>query len=344
MENNKTNNKILILGDMHFKDNLSYADYVQDRRIPEKKAILDFIVDSSSDCSAIVFMGDNMNSKNNSAKSIREFIEFVERFDDKKVYIILGNHEKKGDGSSALDFMEEINKPNWTIVTRKPLTVDGGYTFLPYMSNSELGCSTSKGSLEKILPELSGGTYLFAHHAISDTFAQDGVNVNDFKEMILPKEELESRYSMIIAGHVHYPQQIGRTIITGSTFTDACGDHEKFIWKINPLNDEVEKLKVPGRGIYKIINPTAGKLEKISKDSIVKCVITDKAIDIEKIKMMLSEYDAYILIEQYPNERKKLHFDDGGSMDFTIEQLLSAYSKEKNIDYKKLIEGYEIIK
>jgi len=69
--------KIGIIGDAHFKDNLSYSEYVKDQRIPEKKEILDFIIKSFSDCDSVVFMGDNLNSKNNSSEVIREFVEFV---------------------------------------------------------------------------------------------------------------------------------------------------------------------------------------------------------------------------------------------------------------------------
>ena len=163
----KTNSidKMLVLGDMHMSDNLSYSEYIADQRIPEKKAVLDFIVKSAEDCNSIIFLGDNMNSKNNSAESIKEFVEFVERFNNKQIYILLGNHEKRGNGKSALDFMKEIYHPNWHIIT-KPIqeTINGEKVdFLPYMSNPELGVNTYPEAVEAILRGLKGGTYLFAH-------------------------------------------------------------------------------------------------------------------------------------------------------------------------------------
>ncbi len=153
--------KILVIGDAHFKDNLSYSEYVEDQRIPEKAKILDFIVASAKDCNSIIFMGDNMNSKNNSAESIREFTAFVERFDDKEVYIILGNHEKKGNGKSALDFMMEINKPNWHVMSTPTDTVIDGekVSFLPYMSRVELGVNTDEEATQTLMRGLKGGTF-----------------------------------------------------------------------------------------------------------------------------------------------------------------------------------------
>ena len=38
--------KILVIGDLHLKENLSYSEYVADQRIPEKKEILNFITAS----------------------------------------------------------------------------------------------------------------------------------------------------------------------------------------------------------------------------------------------------------------------------------------------------------
>ena len=340
----ETNKKIGIIGDLHFKDDLSYSEYVVDQRIPEKKQILDFIVESFKDCNYVVFMGDNLNSKNNSSKTIKDFVSFVERFDDKEVYIIEGNHNKKGDGTSSLDFMKETKKSNWHVMTT-PIehVIDGEkVSFLPYMSKVELGCNTDVEATGRLMEGLKGGTILFAHHAILDTFADHGVSTNDFKEVVLPKEELEKRYKLIIAGHIHKPEQYGNTIITGSIFTDSVGEKEKFIWKIGVHDQSVEKIKLPCREIHKIENPTPEDLEIIDKSSIVKCIITDKSMKVDTIREALKKFDAYLLLEQYTQERKKLHFDEG-AIDFSIDSLLEIYSVEKKIDLKKLKLGFELI-
>lgn len=336
--------KIGIIGDMHMKDNLSYSDYVKDQRIPEKKAILDFIVTSFADCHSVIFMGDNLNSRNNSSEVIKEFVEFVERFPHKQVYVIAGNHEKKGNGKSAIDFMREINKPNWHIITTPTAEIVEGDTvyFLPYMSRSELGVATNEEGRDKLLRAMSPSRFLFAHHAISDTFSNAGVSTNTFNEIILPKTQLENVFDVVVAGHIHKPQVSGKTVITGSVFSNEAGEIEKFIWKLDTQTNSVEKLKVPGRGIYKFENPSIDALSVLPLDAIIKAVVTSKEVRMDELKECLRRFDAHMILEQYPNERKKLHFDEG-AIDFSIANLLRMYATEKKIDYEKLIKGFELI-
>jgi len=266
------------------------------------------------------------------------------RFKDKQVYILGGNHEKRGNGKSAIDFMREINKPNWHIITKPEIAEINGTQsyFLPYMSRPELGVSNDLDGCNMLLKGMTAGKYLFAHHAISDTFSNTGVSTNTFNEIILPKTELEKKFKKVIAGHIHKPQEDGNTIITGSVFNNEAGETEKFIWKLDVNTDQIEKIKLPGRGIYKIENPTIDKLKKIPVNSIVKVILTSRDINVEELKDSLKKFDAYLLLEQYPNERKKLHFDDS-AMDFSIPSLLKMYSEEKKIDYNKLIRGMELI-
>ena len=49
---------ILVLGDFHFRDQLGYSDFIEDRRKSEKKEILDFIIEQSKNCSSIIILGD----------------------------------------------------------------------------------------------------------------------------------------------------------------------------------------------------------------------------------------------------------------------------------------------
>lgn len=345
--------KILIIGDTHFRDNLSYADYVEDRRIPERNEILNFIIDHSNDCDCVVFMGDFFNSKNNSSETNRLAVNFLERFNDKDIYIIAGNHEKKGDGKTAMDFLAEVKKRNWNIYT-KPKSVTISYLdassldasksmkidFLPYMLNSELGTETCEESTKKIVESLTGGDILFAHHAISGT-TFNGIKTDTLKEVVLPKEVLEQRYKKLIAGHIHQDQIVDNTLITGSLFTDYVGEVEKFIFKIDDQFN-IEKIKVPAREIHKVENPTVAKLMSLPANSIVKAIITDKEIDIDTLKATLKRFDAHLLIEDYASERTKMHIEEG-AMSFEIESLLKLYSESKDVDLPKLLKGLQLI-
>ena len=337
--------KILVIGDTHLRDSLSYSSYISDGRVSEKRDILDFIVKSAEDCEHVVFMGDFFNSRNNSSETNRSAVELLERLEDKYVCIISGNHEKKRDGKTAIDFLAEIKKDNWHIFTKPGVVSVGGekkikFDFLPYMLNSELEVENYEEAAKKVVNELEGGDILFAHHAISGT-SFNGISVDTFNEMILPRAELEKKYKLVVAGHIHTPQHEGRTLITGSLFTSEVGEIEKFIFKIDE-SMTVEKLKVPAREIHKLENPTIQELTKLPKNSIVKIVVTDKNINIDELEVVASGLDAHLIITDYPGERKKMKIEEG-AFDFSIEALLKLYAKEKDIDYAKLIKGLELI-
>ena len=62
------------------------------------------------------------------------------------------------------------------------------------------------------------------------------------------------------------------------------------------------------------------------------------------VKSALEIFDASIVIENYPNERQKAHFEDGAPLDLSVEGLLKLYAQERNVSYPDLCEGFEIIK
>lgn len=332
-----------VIGDTHFKDNLSYADHISDLRITEKKEILDFIIESFKDCNHIVFLGDLFNAKNNSSETNRQVIEFLERFGKKNLYIISGNHEKKGDGKTAIDFIKEIEKENWHIFTKpESIIIEGKkIDFLPYMLSSELEVNTFEESTKKIIKQLPGGDILFAHHAITGT-SFNGIKTDMLKEVVLPKDKLEKKYELVCAGHIHAAQQYDKILITGALFTSEVGEIETFIYKINDKL-EIEKIKTPSREIHKLKDPTTEQFSNIPKGSIIKVIVTDKSTDIETLQKQLKKFDASLMIEDYPNERKKSNIEKGGAFDFSLEALLKLYAREKEVSYQKLLKGLELI-
>lgn len=336
-----------VIGDLHFRDKLGYAEYVEDGRIPEEQEVLDFIVKNLEDCSSVVFMGDQLNSRTNSPHVIKKFVEFLERFDDKKLFIIKGNHEAFGDGRSAIDFLKEIKGKKWTIISDDILTV-GSHVFCPYFTKSELEAKDNKDALSKVMKKLKDapGDILFVHHAISDSLSA-GVSVNLFPEVVLPKKKLQTMYKLVVGGHIHSPQEAGGVVVTGSVFNNEVGETEKFIWKITDKTLKVEQIKLPGRPIYKLENPTVDDIAKLEKHSIVKAVLT-KETDKDEIKKLsdeLKKFDAHMLLEQIPSKRKKIHLEEGANMlEFSIEELLEVYAKEKKVDINKLKQAFELIK
>ena len=339
----KDNNLIGVIGDLHFRESLSYADHVSDRRVDERRKVLNFIVDSFKDCSHIVLLGDCFDNRNPQAEVVKDFVNFIEMFGDKNIYIISGNHSKKGNGTTAIDFLKEIKgKENWHIYTKFGSAKIGLYDvdFLPYMLHSELEVDNRDDAIDKIMKSVKGGDIIFAHHSISGT-SFNGIKTDTLNEIVLPKDKLEKKYGLVVAGHIHAPQQVGRTLISGNIFTTEVGETEKFIWKIkNDLG--VEKIKIPQRGIYKLENPTLKQITDLPKDSIAKIIVTDKSLDIHSLKVVADGLDAYLLIEDYPSSRKKMHIKEG-AMGFSIEALLKLYAKERNVDEGKLLKGLSLI-
>lgn len=340
-----------IVGDLHLKENLGYDNYIEGGRDLEEKEILDHIVKSFEDCDKIVFMGDQLNGRTNSSSVIKKFVNFVERFDGKEIYMISGNHEKMGSGRTAIDFLAEIRNPKWHIITRTPITIDN-MVFLPFMTNPELEAKDNEDALKKIMKLTKDAKdktskILFHHHSMSNTVVNSGRSVNEFPEPILDVDELKKDFDLIVGGHIHRPQIKDNILVSGSIFNHEVGEVGKCIFKIDEETLKVETIDLPGRKIYKREDPTDADIDAIEKNSIVKVIITKKLSSLKatELKEKLKRFDAYIYIEQIPREKKKLHYNEGESLlEFSIPELLNVYAKDNNLDSKKVLKGFDLIK
>jgi len=335
-----------IISDFHLKEQLSYNEYIDDGREQEEQNILNFIVNSFKDCKSIVFIGDIFDSRTPSSTVIKKFVNFIEQFNKKKLYIVAGNHDKLYCGKkSSLDFLKEVKGKNWHIITDEITNIDD-FTFVPYFSRQQLEVETNEKAEKLLMERLKPNKILFVHHAISGS-KTNSVMTDLFNEIVLPKKELEKKFKLVVGGHIHNPSISNNTIITGSIFTNDVNETEKYIWKLNTDTLENEQIKLPCRPIYKLENPTDKEIEELPKNAIVKTVITKKlsAIKMGELKDKLKKFDAYILVEQIKGERKKLHYSEGESLlEMSINKLLEIYSKEKGISLSKLLNGFELIK
>lgn len=340
--------KIGIVGDLHLKENLGYADYIEDRRWQERQEVLTAIVNNLKDCDKIVLMGDSLNGRNNPSQIIKELVAFLKRFGKKDVYILAGNHEKLADGRSAIDFLRELKIPNWHVVTNE-VTIIEDMVFCPYFSRQEFGAKTNDEATEKLMKMLTGRgkKMLFIHHSISDTKVTKNVTTDFFNEIVLPRKELEKEYDFICAGHIHQHSQDGKVLVTGSIFNNEVGEHQKYIWKYeeNGTEKHWEKIALPGRGIYQI-KDDAEAINDVPPDNIIKFILTEKRSDEEIVeikKRLKIVADAYLLLERYPAKRGKVDME-GMTLDFAPEAMLEMYAKERKVDLTKLKKAYNIIK
>lgn len=337
-----------IIGDLHLKEKLGYSEFFPDGRVEEKNKILDEIVSGLSDCESIVMLGDQLNARNNPSSVLKELVALMERFQNKHVYMIAGNHSKFGDGKSALDFLKEIKNKNWTVVTDtcEDVIIDGMNCVLcPYFSKAELGAKDDEEG-KKLLMEILNkktGKVLFCHQTISSFITSSNCLTDSFNEIILSKKDLEKKFDKVFAGHIHKPQDDGKIVLCGSIFNNEVGEDGKFIFKVDK-DLSVKKIKLSGTSIIKIEDPSLADLEKIDKNSLVKLFFNKKADDIDLIREYCrNTFKASIIIEQLKTERAKSKAIKG-ELDFSIENLIKIYAKEKKLKTEDLIEAYELIR
>lgn len=341
--------RILVVGDQHFRYELPYASAFPDGRKEEWEAVKKTIQDTAKTCDAVVLIGDNFNARHNHSSVIREFVGFLNDFGDKEVHILAGNHERYGT-STALDFLKGMHHKKWYIYTEPTVAKVAGQEamMIPFMTPALLNVETKEEGLkvvEDTFPK-SAIPLAFAHHGITGARVH-GNMVDLFNEIILKKETMEQHFSHVFAGHIHESMNIFPSIwMTGNIFTNEMGEHSKSIYVYESdgtIDVSVKEVPLPVRGIYKIIWEERDAKEAIPSNSIVKCYVTNRETPIEEVKKFLEFFDASIIIEQYPNERAKMHFEDGG-LDLSVESMLQRYAEAKSLPYADLKEGFELIK
>lgn len=340
--------RILIIGDQHFRYDLPYSSSIADGRKSEWEATKKTMHDTAKNCDAIVLLGDNFNTRHNHSSVIREFVDFLNDFGDKEIHILAGNHERYGT-STALDFLKNIKHKNWHIYLEPTQTKVAGQEamMIPYMSPSLMGVETKEEGTKAILDTFprSAWPLAFCHHGVAGARIH-GMPIDFLSEIVLPQKDMEQHFSHVFAGHVHGKQHIFPSIyMTGNVFTNEVGDHSKSIWVYESdgtIDVEVKEIPLPVRGIYKMVWEDQ-KETSIPVHSIVKCYVTSRETNLADVEEFLKRFDASMVVEQYPNEREKVHFEDG-ALDLSVGSLLKLYGENKKILVEDLLEGFELIK
>lgn len=336
--------KVLIVGDIHLRVELPYGNAVEDGRMGEWDDVLDKIVNTSTHCDAVVLMGDVLNTRHNHSSVNTALVTFLKRLEGKNIYIISGNHCRYGE-RTGLDFLKEIGYPTWhvyTEITNGIMLGDKVATFSPFLTPQMVGATDNKDGATKAVKEMAGGDYLFLHQGVTGGKVH-GTWVDLFNEIVLSTAALEKKYKKVFTGHIHTHQNVTEnTMITGSIFTAEVGEHGKNVFVLDTETNEVETVPLPVRGIYGVENPSIKTLDGIPKNSIVKCTLTKKDLDVGQITEKLTSFDAGLLVENYPRERKKVHFDKGG-IDLSVDNLLKIFAENRGIQYNDIKEGFDII-
>ena len=337
--------RIATIGDIHGREILPYANSFSDGRKKEWADMIDKIVSVSDSCDIVVLLGDVLNSKHNKSGVIRELVEFLKRLGNKPVYIISGNHCRINASETALDFLKKVDYPNWHVFTEITQGLDiGGVraTFLPYTTPAMLGVTTKQEGEKVIADLLKPADIAFGHHAIMGAKATEFFDT----EIVLDKKKMSETFGMSFMGHLHQAEKLGDNIqMTGSVFPQEIGEICKSIFVWDTVTKTTEEIALPVRQIHKVDwNEDSEKIfGGIQTNAIVKCVVTTRGTDIDLVHKTLERFDAHLVVEQYPSERVKTHFDEG-ALDLGIDNLLKLYSEAKGVSYADLNEGFNLIK
>jgi DNA repair exonuclease SbcCD nuclease subunit len=334
--------KICLIGDQHHRLELPYAAAFADGRRGEWEEVVATIHMASEKADLVILMGDNLNARHNHSSVLADFINFLQGF-RKPVKILVGNHERYGF-STALDFLDNAMKENWAVYTTPCGRVEVQGTtiaFIPYMTPAMVeGATSNEDAVRLFMGSLPNADIAVMHQGITGAKVH-GTMVDLFNEMVFPKEELEKKYKKVFSGHIHQAQKVGKKIqMTGSIFTMEVGEHSKSIFMYDTETGDTEEIALPVRGIYLVEDNM--DMSKIPDKSIIKYVVTDKSIDLDKKKKEMERFDASFVLEKYPMERRKMHVTEG-AMDLDINSLLAMYAKSRQIEYTILREGLDLL-
>lgn len=343
--------KVLIVGDAHFRHQLPYSTALPDGRASEWEGVKTFLKELSQDCGEIVLMGDNLNSKHNHSSVNSEFVQFLHGFGNKRIHMLVGNHERYGH-SSALDFIKETARENWLVYDVISHVEIGGkdVLMLPFLTAGVLGAKDLVEAQQKLtatLKGVGGMDYLFHHHVSEGTIWSQTADTEDLHEVLVAKEVFP-QFKKVIGGHIHKRAWVtDNVLVTGNLFTNEVGEHDKAVFILDTETNEITEHKVPCRGIFKVEVREAAEIpEDIPDASIVKVTVVDPALQgagVTAIRELCERFDAYVLVEQYPRKRKRIQISEAGALDFSLDNLIKVYAEARKVPHTELKMGLELL-
>jgi hypothetical protein len=264
-------------------------------------------------------------------------VSFLERFGDKQVYLLGGNHDSDASGRCALDFIREISDKPWTVVHGEVKTVNG-ICMIPYFRRSQFGVDTDAEVVGKVMAEIPSDTRVAVlHHAIAGTKTASGQMTDMFGEPVFDASTLltmESR-PRVLGAHIHFPQDKGRLQIIGSWMCQDVGETEdKRVLRWDSATDEMESIVLPGRKLLKLVDPDEETLKSlVGYYGLIK-VVTDRP---EIVPKGLAEA---VQVHEKPKEARRTIYQVD---DYSPEALIKVYAAARGLDLAKLERGWKLI-
>lgn len=220
----------LCVGDLHLGAGIEYGREPGDR-LRDQEAVwaraLELAADHDVD--AVLFAGDAFHRRRPTPAELIAFQRPLQAFTaehDIEVVSIAGNHDcEAAELPTALDvFGREVDLFSKPGVWRAP---DGGATVacLPWTPVSRLVAAHGRSertdvdaaeiliaAARDLRAQIDGPAVLLLHWSISGASTPTGVFTDDFREPVIPVDELEALgFDAIVAGHIHRPQALGQS-------------------------------------------------------------------------------------------------------------------------------------
>lgn len=219
--------KILRVGDPH----------ITVRNLEEGDKLIDFIfkVATENKVDQIEFLGDLMHTH---AVIRVEVLDFWKRSFNKlktfKVISLVGNHDQPGskEKEQTMNSLKVLERENHCVVDQPMIANNIGY--VPYMSDHAAFLKTAQDLYD------NGATkILVAHQTFTGATYENGFYAEDGIDPALVPQEI------IISGHIHKQQQIGKCFYPGTPKWDTMSDanENKGIWLFEHNLDSSIKSK-----------------------------------------------------------------------------------------------------
>lgn len=270
--------KIAVIGDIHLKSTEKYGRYIPklglDTRTRDKLSIVDYAVKKSleEDVSHIFFAGDIFDSLTPSERLRSMFFrKLKDAISEKKVYLIIGNHDTNLVSMHTLLTVQEINHHNIVVVD--------GIEELEIDSRKISICSYGYEDALYQKMNKTQGVYcdILLGHMRIDPY---------FRDSILTEEFIERMAHITRNGHYHTagPLHVGALAVNNRS---EIGNDTGF--EIIDLDSmSIERYRTPERRFIKIDSSVDG-LEKVDvecdKNTIISVKLVDTSANLEKVNI-----------------------------------------------------------
>lgn len=284
--------RLLAIGDLHLGAGSDYGREPGDRLRDQEQVwarALELAVEHQ--VAAVLFAGDAFHRRRPTPAEMVAFQRPLRNlFDDHGIetLAILGNHDVEATNlPTALEvFGREVQlhtEPGlWLVPDSLPAEK---HTDLPYVATlpwcpvSRLVAARGGGDRDDVVQEAAGlliaaarglradipaghPAILMLHWSVSGASTPTGAMTDDFREVVLPIDELEALgFDAVIAGHIHKPQLIGtdwtgslsspKSFYTGSPapvdFGEADSEHGVWLLDIEPGKTKATFLPIESR-------------------------------------------------------------------------------------------------